>query len=260
MSDATLHDGLAWRSWPAQGPSRGRLVLLHGFAGDGLTWAALAPLLAAKGWHCSAPDLPAHGESSLEAATAAELLALLAPRLPRDEPYGLIGHSLGGALSIELAALGSLPITGLTLLSPAGIGPEIDGGFLRHLARIATGAELQAALARLAVQPPSLPPEVLDSLAQTLGPRGRLLALADSLADGDRQRLDVLPALARLTLPVRIGVGLRDDLIPWTQVANLPPRVAVHLLRDSKHLPHWDQAADVAALFEPAGEEGAPSP
>lgn len=250
MSDVTLRDGLAWRTWPAQGTPRGRLVLLHGFAGDGLTWAALAPLLAAKGWHCTAPDLPAHGESTLEAAGVAELLAALAPRLPADEPYGLVAHSLGCALAVELAAQGTLPITALTLLAPAGIGPEVDGAFLRHLARIATGAELQAALARLAVQPPTLPLALLDALAETLGPRGRLLALADDLADGDRQRLDVLPALVRVTQPVRVAVGLRDDLVPWTQVANLPPRVAVHILQGSKHLPQWDQAADVAALFD----------
>ena len=81
--------------------------------------------------------------------------------------------------------------------------------------------------------------------------RGRLTALAQTLVAGGRQQIDIIPDLAALPMPVRVVWGLDDRIIPWTQVARLPSRVAVHLVAGAGHLPHWDAPQDLAALFDP---------
>jgi len=49
---------------------------------------------------------------------------------------------------------------------------------------------------------------------------------------------------------VRVVWGVQDRIIPWTQVSQAGSRTAVHLIQDAGHVPHWDQPAEVAALFD----------
>src|SRR5262249_56928439 len=77
------------------------LVLIHGLGGAAANWLALAPLLL-PGRRVLVPELPGHGGSSpLPAAPSlngyADRIALLL-----DRPAAVVGHSLGGAISLRL--------------------------------------------------------------------------------------------------------------------------------------------------------------
>jgi pimeloyl-ACP methyl ester carboxylesterase len=81
------------------------LVLLHGVGANGAVWDGLLPLLA-KRWPGPwlVPDLRGHGRSFHRApygigVHAADVAGLLRP----DEEITLVGHSMGGAVSIALA-------------------------------------------------------------------------------------------------------------------------------------------------------------
>ena len=240
---------LACREWrPAQ--PRATLLLLHGFSGDSLTLSALGPKLAVRGWRVMAPDMPAHGFSECEADTPDDLLPPLRWLLEQvpDGMLALAGHSLGGAMAAQLA-VGSPRVASLTLLAPAGLGPEVDVALIRATAAIESGAQLRALLERVALTPPPVPLAQLDELAKLLGPRGRLKRLAEALVGGGTQSLDIVPDLARLTIPVRLLFGLDDGVIPWTQVRAAPPRVAIHLLPRAGHALHWDQPDLVVDLL-----------
>ncbi len=244
MSETTIA-GIACRVWAPATP-RATVLLLHGFGGDSLTFAGLAPLLAARGWRVVAADMPGHGATAPPANTEDDLLPPLLGLLQAlDGRVALVGHSLGGAVAARLAAAAPECIFHLTLLAPGGLGPIADPGFLGRVATIATGAELAALLAHVALRPPVIPPDQLDQLAALLGPRGRLTRLAASLAAG----LDITGDLARLTVPARVLLGLEDRVLPWTHARAVPPRIAVHLLPDAGHALHWDQPELVAGLI-----------
>ena len=252
MRQARVAGGLVacrdWGTGTAHGP---RLVLLHGLAGDVQSWAQLAAALARSGRHVTAIDLPGHGGTGIEAPDLDTVAAAVAAFLDTldGEPIELVGHSLGGAVAARVAR--SLPsrVRRLTLLAPAGLDRAIDVDFVRGIVRARSGGGLQHLLRRLVVRPATLTTAQLDALAAELA-RGRLLGLADALVDDGGQQVDITRDLQALAMPVRVVWGLQDRIIPWTQASQAGSRVAIHLIPDAGHVPHWDQPGEVAALFD----------
>lgn len=115
-----------------QGPT---VVLLHGRGHAAPLWFAYLTVLA-RGHRVLALDLPGFGHSSAPEVAlrtaedglrffvepVEELLATLAPG-----PMTLVGHSLGGLVSLELALRGRVPVERLVLMDAMGLGPELGG-------------------------------------------------------------------------------------------------------------------------------------
>lgn len=90
-----------------EGPPGGRIaVLIHGWSSS---WYAISPLLpmVSQRYRCLAVDLPGYGESPpmSERATINGYVGLLATliREVSQQPVVLIGHSMGGMISIALS-------------------------------------------------------------------------------------------------------------------------------------------------------------
>jgi pimeloyl-ACP methyl ester carboxylesterase len=82
------------------------LVLLHGLGATGDVWQGWWPLLARR-WpgRWVAPDLPGHGGSPpLDVYTFDGLAAAVAAAIPAGAGAVVLGHSLGGAVGLALAA------------------------------------------------------------------------------------------------------------------------------------------------------------
>ncbi|MBV9653991.1 MAG: acetoin dehydrogenase dihydrolipoyllysine-residue acetyltransferase subunit, partial [Acetobacteraceae bacterium] len=128
------------------------IVLIHGFAADLNLWMFNQPALAER-HRVLALDLPGHGGSgkavgngdvvSLADAVGAFLSA-------RDIPKAhLVGHSLGGAVAIQLAREKLAHVASLTLIAPAGLGPEIDGAFISGMVEASRRKQVQPLLEKL---------------------------------------------------------------------------------------------------------------
>lgn len=95
-------------SFDRGGSGRGLLVCLHGLGAVAGVWRPFLDL-AATHWRGRwlAPDLPGHGGSATANSYAigdyAERLAPLVRAEASGEPVTLLGHSLGGAIALELA-------------------------------------------------------------------------------------------------------------------------------------------------------------
>lgn len=236
---------------PAAGPAT--ILLLHGFAGDGATWAALTAALSRAGHTVLAPDLPGHGRDTSTPQGIEDLLSAVSRHAGAAKgKLHLVGHSLGGHLAALHAAANPDRIASLTLIAPAGLGRDIDGAFVHGMAHARTGGEIAHLLRLLGPKAATLSPDALDAMAQTLS-QGRLTALADAIAGPNGQRIDTLGALSRLPdrIPLRVLIGRDDRIIPPAHLFHLPPRAAVHVL-PTGHMPQWDAPAEVAALIAKA--------
>jgi triacylglycerol lipase len=76
--------------------SRSPVVLVHGLKDSAKKMARLARYLDSEGWRTHSCDLvPSWGQVGLE-VLARQLRAFVADRLPADEPFNLVGFSMGG--------------------------------------------------------------------------------------------------------------------------------------------------------------------
>src|SRR4051794_10731036 len=104
----------------------GAVVLLHGFAGTGHAWDAVAERLGGERYRALAPDIRGHGVSGAArpigfAECTADVLTL-AP-----ERFELCGYSMGGRLALHVALAAPERIARLILVSAtAGIEDGTD--------------------------------------------------------------------------------------------------------------------------------------
>jgi pimeloyl-ACP methyl ester carboxylesterase len=101
------------------------VVLSHGIAASLHNWDALIPALVKSGYRVIAHDLLGHGDSdkpenidAYQACTLYSAFEQLLSQVIFDEPVILIGHSMGGFLSLEYSLNHSQRVRGLVLISP----------------------------------------------------------------------------------------------------------------------------------------------
>lgn len=229
-------------------------LLIHGLAGDANAWEFIEKPLAA-----SAPvirlELPCHGKSpKLHIESFAHLIAII--RATFDElnlaSVRLIGHSLGGAVALALADTRPNQIETLTLLSPAGLGPEINGGILDGVARASSATSLGPWLRMMMGAPDSLSNNYIQAAMLTRKDpevRRAQRALQNVLFPDDTQGFDLIPALNRINCPTRIIFGKKDQVIPWRHALKAPGHVSLNLFPEMGHLPAFEDPDAVLALL-----------
>ncbi|MBC2837597.1 acetoin dehydrogenase dihydrolipoyllysine-residue acetyltransferase subunit [Paragemmobacter straminiformis] len=230
------------------------LVMVHGFAADSAGWTPLERALP-RDLPLIRIDLPSHGRSPLRRiAGFADLAKALVQTFDRiaEGPVHLLGHSLGGALSLALADIRPRQIKTLSLIAPAGLGPEIDGAALNGIARASTADSLAPWLKRLTARPEGISHDFAKAaMLSRLDPalRSAQQELAESLFPDGVQAFDLTAALSRVTAPTLMVWGRDDHILPWKQALAAPGEVALHLMRGVGHVPHMEDPEAVAALI-----------
>jgi pimeloyl-ACP methyl ester carboxylesterase len=108
---------------PSQAPV---LVMIHGFTGGKENFFPLARALHGSGATLWLPDLPGWGDSTRVPgadygyAAQAERVAAFIARVSPTRPVLLLGHSMGGAIAVLVAARYPSCVAALALLAPAG--------------------------------------------------------------------------------------------------------------------------------------------
>ncbi|KAF1023490.1 MAG: Dihydrolipoyllysine-residue acetyltransferase component of acetoin cleaving system [Paracidovorax wautersii] len=233
------------------------LLLIHGFGSDQASWR---PLVQALGTHLPASvavlgvDLPGHGKSAplpgarLQELAQAVLDAVAAQGWAR---FHVVGHSLGGGVALALARLQPQRVRSLTLLAPAGLGPEVDADFLAGLSTADSPQTLRPVLARLFHDEALLTESFVATAWQQLSKPGRaesLAALAATLMPAGRQAEDLRAVLAASPVPVKLIWGREDRVMPVRHADGLPGHVAVHRLPGVGHVPQIEAVELVARL------------
>jgi len=176
------------------------LVLLHGYGVSGHVWERTLPYLAQQR-QVFVVDLPGHGRSKFTRSwRLREVAPLLANWLQQLQlpPVALMGHSMGGAIAIHLAAYAPEIVERLVLVNAAGLPLQTK---LPVLAVRSARSMLQPGGGSY---PRSL---VWDILRR---PRLRLLWQAAQ----EMMSSDFHAELAKITIPTLIIWGERDILLP----------------------------------------------
>ena len=231
------------------------LVLIHGFGSEANGWR---PFLTGQSF--TGPvfglDLPGHGGAAGNAVAGFDDLvdaaesALLEAGL--TGAINVVGHSLGGAVAASIAARGMLDVRSLLLLSPAGLGPEINGGFLQGYLGATSETSLRPWMLELVVDPQTITPALvratLKARQRSAGVETQRRVAAAVFPDGT-QCFSIRADLARLRMPVRVIFGTDDRIIPARHAAGLPPLVALHLLPNIGHMPHFEASEVVTTIL-----------
>jgi pimeloyl-ACP methyl ester carboxylesterase len=257
------------------------IVLVHGLGGSHLNWDLLAPLLTAHG-HVLALDLPGFGLSapSGRAATVGRNVAALEGfvRTRTRPPVVLVGNSMGGLVSVLLAARSPALVRGLVLLDPALPAPS---RVLRSPAAVAelllhavpgVGERVRAARRRrrgprrtvddtlrlCGIDPARLPPDLVErsvALAarqcDVAGMDRAFLSASRSLAWALLRARRYRAACDAIGVPVLLVHGDRDALVPVAAartVAAQHPGWRYVELPGVGHLPQLQEPEAVARL------------
>ncbi len=257
----------------AGGGQDGDVVLLvHGYGGDRNSWLFLQEPLAAR-YRVYALDLPGHGTSAKDVGAGPAGTAGPEGQAGPEGPLGvladavtgvldalgaerahLVGHSMGGAVALAVAARDPARIASLTLIAPSGFGLEINAGYLRSFADAQTRRELKPVVGQLFADEQLVTRQLVEDLLaykRLDGVDEALHALADTLLDGDVQRADSAALVAAIggAVPVTVVWGRADRIIPAAQAESVAG-AARHLIDGAGHMPHMERPAEVQAAIE----------
>ncbi|RWR09246.1 acetoin dehydrogenase dihydrolipoyllysine-residue acetyltransferase subunit [Sinirhodobacter populi] len=239
----------------AERPGEGvPLVLIHGFGGDLGNWLFNIDVLAE-----SAPvyalDLPGHGQSVKSARPAGlelmvdTVLAFL-DHIGADRAH-LAGHSMGGLIAGSVAVSASERVASVTLICPAGLGHEINAGYIDGFVAAAGRKDLKPVLTHL-FKDQGL---VSRSMVEDLVKFKRLDGVPDFLSDlsaalfkGGRQAQQIGAGLAASGVPVQVIWGEADAIIPAAHAGALPG-ARTSIIPNAGHMVQMEQSAEVNRLI-----------
>lgn len=238
------------------------LILLHGWAMSAAAFHELAGLLG-ENFRVLVPDLPGHGQSDPAAQSDLAGLANILSDWLKDlavAPCALVGWSLGGMLSLRIAADEVLSVRRLVLIGatpkftksddwPFGLPVTEVRAMARNLKK-----RFEATLGEffsLTFAGETIPVDRLRTIrdfavrSSSLPDRDTAFALLNMLAEQDQR--EILPAIQA---PTMILHGELDRISPvgaGRAMADLLPRAEFISLAGIGHAPFLSQPHDIAS-------------
>jgi pimeloyl-ACP methyl ester carboxylesterase len=233
------------------------LLLIHGFASSMRVWDPLVAVLQAH-YRCWTVDLAGCGGSRIapdRAVTLDEHTAMLQTFVQEHgiQPYAIIGHSMGGMLTLKLALATPNLAEKLVLVCPTVTGRYFWGA--NYLMAVPVVQKilrwtrpvwdvLQSEATRpLLVTPPYLKPDVRERVRDDF--RRTSWGMAMSAITGITGE-NLGPYLPQIQQPTLVIVGGRDDMVPPAEgrfAAKTLPHATLLDIRNAHHLP-LDEAPD----------------
>ena len=238
-----------------RGAGENTIILIHGFGGDLDNWLFNIEPLAAAGV-VYALDLPGHGQSE-KRVVHASLSWLASSVVVFMDAVGvksahLIGHSMGGAISMQVAVDQPWRVNSLTLIGSAGLGHEINIGYLQGFAAAGSRKELKPLLEQLFNDPSLVNRQLLDDVLKYKridGVEVALRELANGLFHEGRQSLVLAEDVKASRIPALVIWGEADRIIPSSHSTSLGADAKSEVLADAGHMVQMEKASRVNELL-----------
>lgn len=230
------------------------VLLLHGFGGDLDNWMFNLDSLAEK-HRLLALDLPGHGQSvktnvdpslSGMATFVRKFLDVLSV-----SSLHVVGHSMGGAIAMQLASDSPKTVKSLGLICSAGLGPDINSDYLRGFVEAQSQQELKLVLQQLFVDESLVNLQLVNDLLNYKrmdGVEATLKALSETLISAGEQT-SLTDNIVSSGIPVLVIWGKQDRIIPVSHAQNYSVAggscVEVEIFDSAGHMVQMEKAYDV---------------
>jgi pyruvate dehydrogenase E2 component (dihydrolipoamide acetyltransferase) len=230
------------------------VVFLHGYGGDLNNWLFNQPAVAER-LTTYALDLPGHGGSSKEVGEGTvEAMAGTVRGFMDAKGIGrahLVGHSMGGAVALELALSSPDRVASATLVCPAGLGPDISMEYIDGFIEANRRKKMEPVLQMLVHDPSMVTGDMIEDVLKFKrldGVDAALKKLRDALFPGGRQARLLRDGIGGAKVPVQVVWGAADRIVPAAHGQGLPGNVKVTVLEGAGHLAHMEKAKEVNDL------------
>ena len=230
------------------------VLLLHGFGGDLDNWMFNLDSLAEK-HRLLALDLPGHGQSvktnvdpslSGMATFVRKFLDVLSV-----SSVHVVGHSMGGAIAMQLASDSPETVKSLGLICSAGLGPDINSDYLRGFVEAQSQQELKLVLQQLFADESLVNLQLVNDLLNYKridGVEATLNALSETLISAGEQTF-LTDNIVASGIPVLVIWGKQDRIIPVSHAQNYSAAggscVEVEIFDSAGHMVQMEKAYDV---------------
>jgi pyruvate dehydrogenase E2 component (dihydrolipoamide acetyltransferase) len=234
------------------------ILFIHGFGGDLNNWQFNQEALA-EGRLSYALDLPGHGGSTKDLGAGHVHVGALAGAVvdfmdaKEIAKAHLVGHSLGGAIALDLALNHADRVASVTAICSAGLGPEINMVYIDGFMAAKRRKQLQPVLEMLVADPQMVSREMIEDVLRFKrldGAEAALNRIIDDTFAGGQQALQLTARLGEIRAPVQVIWGQKDRIIPVRHTEGLPAGIRVHVLEDAGHMVHMEKAAEVNDLIK----------
>lgn len=229
------------------GDQKDILLILHGWKSDIAQWNKAAQMLSDK-YKVVLVDLPGHGNSTkpnhdYNIYEYADFVVSFTNKLNLKAPINLLGHSLGGRISIILAAKKLLDIKRLILVDSAGIEQR----------SLKTNVKIAVFKLGKTVLLPIIGKSNLEKLKDKIleennykhagNMRGTLVKIVNE---------DLSYLLPKIDIPTLIIWGDRDEVLDIKYAKKFKEQIPTSRIRivwGAKHRPHLDKLEDFITIL-----------
>ncbi|RJF78314.1 acetoin dehydrogenase dihydrolipoyllysine-residue acetyltransferase subunit [Azospirillum cavernae] len=232
------------------------VLLVHGFGGDLDNWLFSIDALAESAT-VYALDLPGHGQSTKSVADPS-LSGLSAAVLAFMDHVGLakahfIGHSMGGAVSMRTALDAPDRVASLSLIASAGLGREIDHGYIQGFVGATSRRDLKPVLETLFADRGLVSRSLIDDLLKYKrldGVEDALTAISSAMFADGAQSSVLTDLIAAAKTPILVVWGEEDRVIPAAHANALGDAARVAVIPNAGHMVQMEASSKVNALLK----------
>jgi pyruvate dehydrogenase E2 component (dihydrolipoamide acetyltransferase) len=140
----------------------------------------------------------------------------------------------------------------VTGISSAGLGPEINMGYIEGFIASNSRKDIKPHLETLFADPSLVTRDLVNDILKFKrldGVEASLRSIAGAVFPGGKQGAVLRDRLGGLKPPAQVIFGSKDRVIPPDHAKGLPASIQVHTLPDAGHMGHMEAAGEVNRLI-----------
>jgi len=232
------------------------ILLIHGFGGDLNNWMFNQEELS-NDFNVYSLDLPGHGLSSknfnnISISSLSDTIFEFC-KSNNIEKINLVGHSLGGGIATKCAIDHSELIESLTLISPIGLGKEIESSYLDGFINSDSRKELKFELEKLYFKSDIVTRDLINEVLKIKrfdGITESLEMIKNEIIEKGSQKNNYTEELNSSNIPISVIWGHNDNIIPKEQTKNLSDKININILSECGHMAHIEKPQDVNRIIK----------
>ena len=227
------------------------LLFIHGFGGDLNNWMFNQNELS-NNFNTYALDLPGHGlsEKVIHNSSLDELSALISSFCQKNnlETINIIAHSFGAGIAIKTASLNKDLVKSLTLISPIGLGKEIDYDYLENFINSDSRKDLKKEIEKLYFNTDIITRDMINEVLKFLridNVKDTLKIIKNEIINNQVQKNNLVDEINSLNIPISVIWGKEDKIIPSNHSEVLNDKINNILEKECGHMAHIEKPSAV---------------